>query len=265
MTSTTYVEGVICTREALGVGKRRSVVDHHDLEVKQAAHFGDRHRHVPGADNDQPRSGQRQIEEDAHLTCHLRFMKLIELVGTRLRLALGDDARRIGQNSRLQRGPAEGTAVWLAIDDQQLLAQRDRHASRARDDRRCRHQAVPLHGVEHARSQVGAVLVPGLDENVDDPATYPVGAHRDLVCQVDHHHARLVVLHDFERRAPHFRFTATAADRAVSGAVRANEHACADLARRAAASAHDSRNRDARRRLERLVEGGVEVAGPAQR
>ena len=84
--------------------------------------------------------------------------------------------------------------------------------------------------VQYGTGHVGAVAVPRLDKDVEDAATHAVGIDGDLIGEVDHDHARLFIGHHFERRAPDFGFATAAADSPVSGAIRLDQHARADLA-----------------------------------
>ena len=72
--------------------------------------------------------------------------------------------------------------------------------------------------------------MPGLDEDVDDPAAHAIGVDSDLISEVDHHHARLFIGHDFQRRAPDLGLAAATTDGAVGRPIRFDQHARADLA-----------------------------------
>src|SRR5439155_16273084 len=112
-------------------------------------------------------------------------------------------------------------------------------------------------GIEHPADDVGSVFMPGLDENVDDSTANAVGAHRDLIGQVDDHHAWLLVLDDLERSAPDFGLAAATTYSAVNSPVGTDEHASADFTWRAATRADDGGYRHARRGLQGPVQRTV--------
>src|SRR5262249_53801762 len=154
------------------------------------------------------------VEKHSDLTSGDR-LRGVEFVGAPLRCPAGYYLRHVAQHTILELAPSQPTSPWLAVHDEELFAETHWQAARARDDC-CSNRDAPVgHSFKSNSSDVGAVPVPRLDEDVEHASAHPVCAHRNLVSQVDHYHARLFVFDDLECRSPHLGLAAATADCAL--------------------------------------------------